>query len=256
MGFQFFIIFDHNSTDKTALILKPYISCGIVLLINASRHFPDVCGKTKDSEGTHHQAPCQKLVFNYALGLLKGKAKWMGNFDVDEFFWTPEGASLTLPRLLQSPSFESIRKVNIVGIVYGTNNIEFPKYDRPVIGTYTKRPDGITPGKSDHGSRFAHKALYRPEQTLWVSVHDTTCVFMVCYNTKTYEPFSNELRFNHYQWKSRQEQHAKSLLNGNPFIDYNPESEPYWNAEEDKEITYLIPMLLKRLETSVSCLQK
>ena len=45
---------------------------------------------------------------------------------------------------------------------------------------------------------------------------------------------------NHHQNKSRAEQHAKAVLNGNTALDIDPNKEAAMNAEEDRTVTYIL----------------
>jgi hypothetical protein len=246
MGFQFFLIFDHGSSDNTRQVLQEYIACGIVLLIDAVKSFK-VCG-TMTRSARHVQSPCQNYVFNSALGLFRDKVAWLGNFDVDEFMWTPRDAVLNLTTLLHSYK-QHYQHVHVVGVVYGTNNLTQPT-SLPVIQAFTNRTQ-IDPGVSDHGPDYARKMLYQPSQTWWVGVHSAVC--WLC-TALMLQPLAPELRFNHYQWKSREEQVQKAVLNGNPVIAYDSRTEAHWNAVKDEDITYVLPALLPRLQGQVQCL--
>jgi hypothetical protein len=244
MGVQLFVIFDHGSTDGTQRLLREYIACGTVVLIDAPRSFAGICGRDAPRPAQHFQAPCQTHVFNVALGLLRGRTAWMGNFDVDEFLWTPEGAPLpNLTAFLRQHA--AYQHVDLVGVVYGTGNLTHPP-TRPVIQALTHRTSN--PREQVHD--LSRKMLYQPARTWWVGVHSAVC--WLC-PSLTVEPLDPALRYNHYRWKSREEQAHKAVLNGNPAIAYDPATEAQWNAVRDTEILYVLPALLPRLAGEIQC---
>lgn len=259
MGFDFFLIFDHGSTDDTLSVLSKFIQDGRVMLIDAGNSFGGICKRRSIQVLTKHdvqhpQDACQRKVFNFARRILTGKTVWMGNFDVDEFFWVPRQATTTSsPGIMIGPSnvlqvldaeFSHLSFLQVVGPVFGTNEIQHAVLNKTVIETYTRRAS-IIPGVSDHGRRFGRKALYRPEYMSYVSVHSAICI--LCTWAKV-EPLSSQIRMNHYQFKSREEQKQKEVINGNDIIRFNPSTEGYWNAVHDTEILYLLPELKWRLD--------
>lgn len=46
MGFDFFLIFDHGSTDNTSAMLQPFIKEGSVVMLHARDSFPALCNHT------------------------------------------------------------------------------------------------------------------------------------------------------------------------------------------------------------------
>jgi hypothetical protein len=240
MGFQLFIIFDDNSTDNTRDVLHSYIASGDVILIHAKKSFRQ-CKYRKKGRQIHLQDECQYAVFNYAHTQLIGKTKWMGNFDIDEFLWTPyRSHSLTW---LLSVKYARYDAINIVASVFGNNNNTEPSY-QSVLGTFPRRSDS----KKDFtdlnygGIKFGKKALYRPETTTitHVGIHSIDC--NGC-RQLTIKPLASDLRMNHYRYKSRKEQHLKSIVNGNPDIELDQAAEKLMNAVEDKGILYLTPRI-------------
>ena len=251
MGFEFFIIFDHGSTDDTLIVLSKFILSGRVMFIDAETSF-EVCKQGSIARKHHTKHPhsaCQGKVFNFAKEILKGKTKWMGNFDVDEFLWVPQAyQEIVQPTVFQvlETDFRHFSYVQVVGSVFGTNGVQHPVFDNTVIETYTRRAK-IIPGISDSGGRFGRKALYRPEYMSYVTVHGAFCV--LCWWTIV-QPLSWQIRMNHYQFKSREEQKQKQIVNGNNAIQYNPSTEGFWNVVYDTEILYLLPELKLRLNNT------
>lgn len=230
MGFQFFLIFDDGSTDNSFDVMAPYVREGMAVVIHARRSFFS-CMDSVRGVDVHQQSGCQRAVFSYARAQLAGKASWMGNFDVDEFVWTPAKA-LALPDLLTHSYYALCDRLDLVGVVFGTSNVSEPT-DRPVLETFTRRAR-VTPAMTlFHGPRFAHKALYRPEKMSFVGVHGAWCV--TCSSLTIY-PLSPVVRLNHYQYKSRSEQRDKAMLNRNPHLNVTSETESVMNEVEDREI--------------------
>lgn len=232
MGFQFFLIFDDGSTDDTFEVLAPYVRDRTVLVVHARRSFA-VCADQARQAMQHQQAQCQTAVFNYARSQLAGKTAWMGNFDVDEFVWTP---ILPLPRLLARPEFASYDRLDLVGLVFGTNNVSQAS-GRPVLETFIRRAQ-VFPYPFQIrfvGPEYAHKSLFRPDKIGFVGVHWPWCFLCRC---RTIRPLSHDIRLNHYQYKSRAEQREKAALNRNPALDFSPDLELFLNTVEDVSILH------------------
>ena len=228
MGFDLFIIFDDNSTDESVATLQPYIASGRVVVVHARDSFYG-CSHRDPARNKHLQAPCQRVVFNYARHQLLRKTVWMGNFDVDEFIWTPRGSISVIPSLLNY-RYGGYDRVRIVGSVFGGNNISEP-VRTPVISTYTRRARADPP--FEDGLRFGHKELYRPDRVGGTDVHSSWC--WTC-ATITIPPLAPDLRMNHYQYKSRTEQRDKAVQNGNERLEVDPAVEAVVNEVEDTDI--------------------
>lgn len=233
MGFQFFLIFDDGSTDDTFDVLAPYVQAHTVVIVHARPSFEMCSDRVRHTKKEHQQNDCQKTVFNYARSQLSSRSAWMANFDVDEFVWTPKGPG-QLPLMLMDPSLSGYDRLDIMGLVFGTSNVSRPS-PRPVLETYTHR---VRPNLEDlHGPGFARKALFRPGRVRFVTVHDSWCI---PFHSLEIRPLSPVLRLNHYQYKSRAEQHEKAFLNGNPGLHVNSEVEAAMNEVEDRDILDLL----------------
>ena len=130
-------------------------------------------------------------------------------------------------------SLSGYDRLGIVGLVFGTSNVSKPT-DRPVLETFTHRASASP--KDLDGPGFAHKSLFRPSRVRFVSVHDSWCI---PFRSLEIRPLSPVIRLNHYQYKSRAEQHEKAFLNGNPGLEASLEIEAYMNQVEDREILEL-----------------
>jgi hypothetical protein len=255
MGFQLFLIFDDNSTDNTVEVLREYITGGVVLLVHAKTSFASSCSVIRRDPNVHHiQSSCQKTVFNYALNLFRGKVKWAGNFDVDEFLWTTNAAItpswMPLPELLNS-RYAEYDAIDIISIVFGTSNLSVPD-DRLVVSKLTHRAlAGKYPRFTPYdGNRFGRKALYRPDRIWYVDIHSAKC-FIFCHTAYVY-PLADDLQMNHYQYKSFAEMEAKAIVNVNPPLKFNPEKEALLNEVEDLRIQFIIPKLMERLKNKLA----
>ena len=76
IGIEHFYLYDHLSTDSTDQVLKPYMDNGIVTLIRWS---------FKPREGQHYNT-IQAASMNHCLKNFGPFNRWIGYFDVDEYF--------------------------------------------------------------------------------------------------------------------------------------------------------------------------
>ncbi len=167
----------------------------------------------------------------------------MGNFDVDEFLWTPEGAPPLLVQL--GTAYAGYDQISIRSMVFGTSNISQPiPANQTVIEAFTWRaalPDSES--APYYGARFGHKTLYRPDRMWLVDVHDAYCGIRAACRVVHLEPLAANLRMNHYQFKSRAEQHAKAIANGNPYIEFDAARDALLNAVLDRSIIIYLDRL-------------
>ncbi len=78
--------------------------------------------------------------------------------------------------------------------------------------------------------------LYKPDKMNYVSVHHVQC--NNC-KRKIIYPLAADIRMNHYQYKSREEQQIKVITNENDAISESRINENFFNNMEDKGILYL-----------------
>jgi hypothetical protein len=83
-GVDHFFIYDNESTDRSAEVLAPFVSSGLVTLTR----WPHV-------KGYHASA----RAFAHALSTYGAHYRWMAFIDADEFLYCPDGTKL--PTLLQ-----------------------------------------------------------------------------------------------------------------------------------------------------------
>lgn len=84
VGVKHFLLFNHLSTDNYHEVLQPYISKGIVELIDWTYPYNGI----KEWNGIQSNA------YMHGIALLKGKAKWVAIIDTDEFLFPVKENSL------------------------------------------------------------------------------------------------------------------------------------------------------------------
>lgn len=240
MGFEFFIIFDHKSTDNTNSIMAPFIKSGRAILIHSADSFTE-CGYNITT-GRNRQTKCQLAVFNYALQKARGKTEWLATFDIDEFLWTPQN-SPPLIELLRT-DFKHVSVLSITAFVFGNNHFE-KSFQGLVTATHTRRagPAGLIWNDNDE-LRYGRKTLFRSKCVSYVGIHS---VLSRCSSHKRIEPSDNRLRMNHYRYLSTADQHAKANLNGNVETDDHEDINSMTNEVEDTGIQYIVPSLTKAM---------
>ena len=244
LGCELFLVYDHYSVDNTSDVLAPYVDAGLVILIDALAAFPDRCIPT---DGRHRQARCQVSVFNHALAAMKGKARWMGNFDVDEFIYPVNGSSLVGAL---DTTYASVDVVRLIEMAFGGNGLEkkaTPDADGNILVTelFTRRASASLTNDRFDDSRFGRKTLYHPGKVGKIQIHDVECV--ACIRVEI-QPLADDIRMNHYQYKSREEQEQKAVMNGNPGLHFDPTVAAIVNEVEDLGIQYLLPALKHNLQ--------
>jgi hypothetical protein len=120
VGFERFYLYDNESDDDHLAVLEPYIAEGVVVL----ERWPI--------------SPGQHLAYEDCLSKRRGEAYWIAFFDIDEFMFSPTGATLSL--ILGD--FHDAPGVVVNIAVFGTSDHE-AEPDGLVIENYVRRaPDG------------------------------------------------------------------------------------------------------------------
>ena len=239
LGCELFLIYDHYSDDNTSAVLAPYVDAGLVVLVDALAVFPVSCIPTARE---HKQARCQVSVFNHALAAVKGKARWMGNFDVDEFMYPANGSSLVG---VLDKTYAAVDVIRLIEIAFGGNGLEkkaTPDADGNILVTelFTRRASVVLTNDRFDGSRFGRKTVYNPDKVNKIQIHGVECA--ACSRVEI-KPLASDIRMNHYQYKSKEEQDQKAMLNGNPCLHFDPAVDAIVNEVEDLGIQYLLPAL-------------
>ncbi len=106
IGVEHFYLYNNNSTDNYAEILKPYIDAGIVDCI--------------DWPYTSKKDYAQILAYNHCLNNVRGKAKWIMFIDIDEFLFPVHCDKLS--EFLKA--YEEFGAVCANWIMFGTSHID------------------------------------------------------------------------------------------------------------------------------------
>lgn len=75
LGAQHFYIFNNASQDNIAEVLQPYLASGLV----------DLLYEPQIAKGVQEWSQLQGALFDKAISLAKGEAKWLALLDMDEF---------------------------------------------------------------------------------------------------------------------------------------------------------------------------
>lgn len=237
MGIDNFRLYNHGSLDDYRSVLKPYIASKIVDLNDAIEMFPDVCSHDR-LEKKNKQRKCQVRAFNDAIGhFAKRRARWLAVFDVDEFIYPPPQSAYRkkkLPIKAWLADNEAYDVAEITSAVFGGN-------DRPdnhtVITQYKFRAPLIKTKSTWDRLNFGHKSIGWPKKIVDNSVHFFTCPNCTW---KTVGADSNDMRMNHYQYKSILHQNEKSAKNGNDYVKFNDDKNKFFTSEFDGGILGLI----------------
>jgi len=190
LGFEHFYIFNNNSEDDVASVLKKYIVHGIVTLID----WPFV--------------PGQDDAYNYALKIFGHTSKWMALFDVDEFFVLKNHS--TIPEFLEK--FSDVDQILIFWRLFGHSG-------------HRQKPKGMIVSnfvKCDHLLTNISKAIVRPDTVLFANPHNCVTNSKLTVNdmgkplteTWRHQDLSEEsLVIHHYFTKSYAE-YEKKILKG------------------------------------------
>lgn len=248
LGVDLFIIFDDGSEDYPENTLRSFIEEGILVLLNAIEVLPTSCSR-KARSSMHPHCHCQEAAIEYARQLVKGKYRWFAAFDVDEFLWVPKNQGSTMPSLKETlqTNFEDFDVININSTVWGDNNIiSKQKMEGPlVIESFLKRANtNISSDAFLYNDRFGHKSIVNPDRVQKAMIH-----FPICFNCKIIQlaTLRPDLRMNHYQYKSKEDQLEKARKQGNSMYDISPDRSKIMNEIFDDSILYLLDPLRKSM---------
>lgn len=224
VGVDFFLIYDHGSTDLSHSICKEFVRQGVrIIFIDAIQAYPKEC---TNPEAVHSQSHCQRTVYKDAINRTAGKTRWLGIFDVDEFLYPASGLSLVATLNMSYSSYDII---SIKSTVWGSNGIDSKLLPDPsghqyplVLDSFTRRANPLTESSISQ-QYYGVKGLGNPSKVSESSVHRFTCLGSC--NYIELEPLMGELRMNHYQYKSLEEVKLKAGANGNPLLVLSPEEE-------------------------------
>ena len=175
VGISRFYIYDNGSDDGLMSVLEPYVAAGNVRVI--------------PWEGFVHQRSVQQLAYAHAVANVAGDIGWLAFLDVDEFLFSPTGASVVEVLKSQPPH----AALAIARVEFGP-------------GEHIRRPEGLVIDNYRLRSvRFDSevKSIVRPWAVTAVGPHYCEC------EGPYVRPDPAVLRLNHYFTKSRDEFEAK-----------------------------------------------
>jgi Glycosyltransferase family 92 len=81
VGVEHFFLYDNNSTDDCAAVLRPFITAGTVTLEQWPIPF-------------HEKA--QRQAYSHCLESVRGRVRWLACIDIDEFLFAPDSDNLAV----------------------------------------------------------------------------------------------------------------------------------------------------------------
>eukprot|EP00546_Thalassionema_frauenfeldii_P013217 CAMPEP_0178928226 /NCGR_PEP_ID=MMETSP0786-20121207/19746_1 /TAXON_ID=186022 /ORGANISM="Thalassionema frauenfeldii, Strain CCMP 1798" /LENGTH=269 /DNA_ID=CAMNT_0020603987 /DNA_START=220 /DNA_END=1029 /DNA_ORIENTATION=+ len=206
MGVERFYIADHDSTDNTKELLKPYMSSGVVRLI----HF------------NHHQTKTYNMILGKAR---RQRAEWLCFLDVDCFVYT-RSINETIPSILNTFN-SSVGSVGISYLEFDHNGHMNRTNNQSLLERFThrRRPDHAIKGAYSR-SISIHRPLWVKEVNMHHPVELTDGKLFVdiegiplrpgqsyLHGQNVVAPHNGTIRINHYYCKSRQEFEWKNQRN-------------------------------------------
>lgn len=114
VGVEEFWLYNNNSEDEYQVVLSPYISKGIVHVIE----WPSV---HQENDWFHHSFEVQAGAYTNCLFMVKGRTKWLALIDVDEFI-VPV-CEESVPLILEK-DFSDVSGLGINWILFGTSFVQ------------------------------------------------------------------------------------------------------------------------------------
>lgn len=194
IGVDHFYMVDHLSKDNPREILDPYIKRGIVTYVRWEEEL--------DPRHKSHYLTFLKMG-NHVLALARGKTKWLGVFDSDEFLVTAEDTG-SVKDLLRN--YEQYPGVVVNWQMHGTNGIEKLGPSDLLIEKMTRR------APRNHKENEHVKTIVQPALTDSLTLHDANYKDSHKAVTTNYQvqsgPFStpiltDKLRLHHYFFRDR-----------------------------------------------------
>ncbi len=231
MGVEHFFLYDNDSRDGGAAELAPYIEQGLVTL----------CAVARQQKQRHAYVHC--------IASFREAARWIAFIDLDEFLFSPTGASL--PAVLEH--FEAASAVAVNWCTFGPSGHE-------------QRPDDLVTASYDRGLPTQHlinrhvKSVVNPRETRgFLNVHVFTQAGQTVdeLGRSAQGALSDEvsfdlLRINHYWTKSVEECRAKFARGRADTGESRPWQEflalrAALDAVEDRTVMAHVPTLRARL---------
>jgi hypothetical protein len=192
VGVERFFLYDNGSSDNHLEVLAPYIDDGIVTL-RAWRPSP----------------PDHRDVFNDCLSAHREEARWIAFFDVDEFLFSPSGASVA--ELLRD--YERWPGVGVNWAMFshaghrtrpdGLVIDSYPLRDRNETGWIKCIVDPVRTTRCESAHFFTYHYGLAVDENKWPIAEPQT-------KSTSFE----RLRINHYASRSEEEARTKSQIRG------------------------------------------
>jgi hypothetical protein len=289
MGVSYFLFYENNSDDGVEAIIQPYVDAGRASLVRwPPKEFPptdDFTDPLLKEHFTHkltecyenlkgaqmkvfYYIPCQEAAYDDAIRRTRGKARWVGGIDVDEFYYVPENSTVwkSHPEEPLVGAFQNLEKYNgitVSGQHFGTSGWYSPprrdddsQHAQLVTKTHLHHMEYI-PGPLVKASEHI-KAFVNPYCVYGNEIHsymyDKDNLANISWKTtfhNTYDEDQATIRMNHFLWPSYIENFEKVARNVDPSTHYDSIYDRFVNKEEGSDIEYLLERLEKRIERSI-----
>ena len=193
VGVERFYLYDHNSSDSTREVLAPYLATGTVVLHDWS--FPGYPQKEAHTHCTHRYAH---------------ETTWLGLLDVDEFLVPVKAASVV--DILEATPVLGLEHVvvRLSAAMYGTSG-------------HTVMPQGLVTEeyllRNRSSNSDQHKVIFRASDAtvMLPGIHEVLSASAVGVVQVDVHP--DDLYYNHYRTKSKQDHEADPLRKALPLAD-------------------------------------
>jgi hypothetical protein len=162
LGVCCFYLYNNDSSDQYLSVLQPYISEGLVKLIDWSSSDPT------HEAGTMRDAPwyaAQVGAYNDCLKQSLGQAEWVAMIDIDEFIVPSRGPS-RFYRCLAKAKKQHKGAVCLMWRVFGTSDVHDLAPGEFLIEKLTWR------SRDDHPWNVRFKSIYQPAAVAFCRIHD------------------------------------------------------------------------------------
>jgi len=249
MGVERFYLYDNRSTDDHREVLAPYVDEGIAVV----HEWPAVLPPDVVVGEAAQCATYQHCILNH-----REESRWIAFLDLDEFMFSPTGASLT--EVL--PEYERWPGVGVNWAQFGTSGHRV-RPDGLVLESYVRRADAlgynrwiksVVDPRRVRNFCLAHFFVFNGEPAVAVDENHRPIQAKL---SSTEEVSFEKLRVNHYTTKSEQELQRKlsrpRVDNGRPRKMSGSQVERLLritNAVEDRTIQMHLPALKEALRRS------
>lgn len=232
VGVERFYLYQNRSNDDWLAVLQPYITEGVVEVIDWPK-----------------EPPCHLQAYQHFIEGHKGNPRWVAFLDCDEFLFSP--CYETVPEILYqiAPHWGA---VGVNWLCFGASGHEQPT-PAPVIERFTFRPaDGFGPNVHVKSIVRMDRAISVGPNPHFFNVHGGTCSESgeQVRGALTSHASHRLLRINHYHTKSRPEYIRRIALgkaDGAP--PRSPMEFDHYQAMEidDRAVWRFLPLLKSRL---------